>query len=156
MPLDKSQLPDPASYYEAQGLRLIGPQRAKWKTTRCEFHDGSDSMRINTHSGAFICMAGCGAKGGDVLAYHMAAHGLTFVEACKDLGAWIDDGKAPAAAPRPTPLPARDALQLLATEARIVAMAASNIAYGTNLSDNDCARLRQSAHRITAISEMFT
>lgn len=155
MSLDKSRLPDPQSYYEAQGLRLTGPQRAKWKTTRCEFHDGSDSMRINTHSGAFVCMAGCGARGGDVLAFHMAAHGLGFIEACQDLGAWVDDGKVPAAVPRPTPLPARDALQLLAIEARIVAMAASNIAYGTTLSDNDRARLRQCANRITTIAGMF-
>lgn len=155
MSLDKNRLPDPQGYYEAQGLRLIGPQRAKWKTTRCEFHDGSDSMRINTHSGAFVCMAGCGAKGGDVLAYHMAAHGLPFIEACKDLDAWVDDGKTPAVAPRPTPLPARDALQLLASEARIVAMAAGNIAYGTTLTDNDRARLRQCANRITTIAGMF-
>lgn len=155
MSFDKSRLPDPQGYYEAQGLRLIGPQRAKWKTTACNFHDGSDSLRINTHSGAFVCMAGCGARGGDVLAYHQAAYGLTFIEACQDLGAWVDDGTAPAVAPRPTPLPARDALQLLATEARIVAMSAGNIAYGTTLTDADYARLRQSAHRITAIAEMF-
>ena len=46
----KDQLPDAVSYYESAGLTL---QRGKkWRTTRCEFHGGSDSLRINTESGA--------------------------------------------------------------------------------------------------------
>ena len=47
MRFDRSLLPDPASYYEAQGLRLTGPRSAKWRTTACSFHGGSDSMSIN-------------------------------------------------------------------------------------------------------------
>jgi len=31
----------------------------------------------------------CGARGGDVLAFHMHKHGLHFVDACKQLGAWV-------------------------------------------------------------------
>ena len=30
----------------------------------------------------------CEAKGGDVIAFHMARYGLPFIEACKALGAW--------------------------------------------------------------------
>ena len=56
-------------------------------------------MRVNTQTGAYCCMAGCGARGGDVLAYHMAAHGLAFVDAAKALGAWIDDGRLPPSRP---------------------------------------------------------
>ena len=90
--VDDDRLPDPASYFESQGLKLTGPRSAKWKTTECAFHGGSDSMRVNVHSGGWVCMA-CGAKGGDVLAYQMAAHGLEFVDAAKALGAWVDDGR---------------------------------------------------------------
>jgi hypothetical protein len=30
----------------------------------------------------------CGAKGRDVLAYHMKRHGLSFKQAAQQLGAW--------------------------------------------------------------------
>ena len=70
-------------------LRETGPraggQGCVARTTRCAFHGGSDSMRVNVRSAAFACMAGCGARGGDVFAYHMAAQGLGFVEAA---GPW--------------------------------------------------------------------
>ena len=55
MPFDRRNLPDPISYYESEGLKLTS--RGKWRTTACQFHGGSDSMRINTDSGAFACMA---------------------------------------------------------------------------------------------------
>ena len=106
MGFERDRLPDPATYFEGEGLTLTGPRSAKWKTAACTFHGGSDSMRINTVTGAWVCMAGCGARGGDVLAYHQATHGLEFVEAAKALGAWVDDGK-PQAPHRPTPLSPR-------------------------------------------------
>ena len=59
MTFNRDLLPDAMSYFEAQGLKLAGPRNAKWKTTACQFHGGSDSMRINTETGAFACMAGC-------------------------------------------------------------------------------------------------
>ena len=68
MSFDRTHLPEPVGYFEERGLVLTGPARAKWRTTACTFHGGSDSMRINTQTGAWVCMAGCGAKGGDVLA----------------------------------------------------------------------------------------
>ena len=33
-------LPDPFSYYEDQGLMLVGSRRAPWRTTECRFHGG--------------------------------------------------------------------------------------------------------------------
>lgn len=154
MPVDRDRLPDPASYFESQGLKLTGPRSAKWKTTECTFHGGSDSMRVNVHSGGWVCMALCGAKGGDVLAYHMAAHGLGFVEACKDLGAWIDDGQ-PNAPQKPAPLPPRAALSVLAFESTLAAVAAGNVAHGIDLTDADRARLMKAAGRINMIAEAY-
>lgn len=151
MGFDRTLLPDPATFYENTGLRLTG--RGKWRTTGCVFHNSSDSMRINLQSGAFVCMAGCGAKGGDVLAYHMAVHGVEFVDAAKALGAWVDDGRA--APPRPTPLSPRAALGVLKFECMVVAIAAGNVAQGVDLSGADRGRVLQAAGRIGRVAEIF-
>jgi hypothetical protein len=152
MPFDPRSKPDPLSYYESEGLRLVG--RGKWRTTECRFHDGSDSLRVNLESGAFVCMAGCGAKGGDVLAYHMGAHCLEFVEAAKALGCWIYDSQ-PERKHRPTPLPPRAALEVLATESNLVAVAAGNVAHGVVLTQIDLDRVLTAAQRITRLVEVF-
>ncbi|MDH2229432.1 CHC2 zinc finger domain-containing protein [Delftia tsuruhatensis] len=151
MTFERDRLPDPRSYYEAQGLALS--KGKKWVTTACHFHQGSDSMRINLQSGAFVCMAGCGARGGDVLAYHMAVHGLEFIEAAKDLGAWVDDGKQPPTAPAPfTP---RQALEVLMTEVNLIAVVAGNIGRGVVLSETERTRLMQAAGRVLRIAEVY-
>ena len=151
MTFERDRLPDPRSYYEAQGLVLS--KGKKWVTTACQFHQGSDSMRINLQSGAFVCMAGCGARGGDVLAYHMAVHGLEFIEAAKDLGAWVDDGKQPPTAPAPfTP---RQALEVLMTEVNLIAVVAGNIGRGVVLSETERTRLLQAAGRVLRIAEVY-
>ncbi len=152
MGFDKTRLPEPVSYYESQGL-AFKERKGKWRTTACNFHGSTDSLRINTDSGAFVCMAGCGARGGDVLAFHMAHAGLDFIAAAKELGAWVEDGQpAPA---RPAPLPARDALAVLAVEANLVAVAAANVAHGVALSQLDLSRVLQAAGRIHKIVEVF-
>ncbi|MDM0108488.1 CHC2 zinc finger domain-containing protein [Variovorax sp. J22R24] len=153
MPLIRDRLPEPQAYYESQDLALLG--KGTWRTTRCAFHGGSDSMRVNLRNGAFVCMAGCGARGGDVLAYHMAAQGLGFVEAAKDLGAWEDDPQHEATRRprRPSGLPARDALALLREDAMVVAIAAGNLAHGYPLSEADFERLREGAARIQRIAD---
>jgi putative DNA primase/helicase len=92
MSFDRARLPDIVHYLEDQGLTLIG--QGQWKTTACTLHGGSDSMRVNTASGGWVCMA-CGAKGGDALAYHMQATEQDFTAAAKDLGAWVDDDQPP-------------------------------------------------------------
>lgn len=147
----KDRLPDSVSFFEAEGLKLDG--RGKWRTSECKFHDGSDSMRINTTTGGWICMA-CGIKGGDVLAYHMAAHDLDFINSAQALGAWQEDGK-PNGTHRPKPLPAGDALRVLAFESLLTAVAAGNIAHGVQLTDTDRARLMVASKRITTIQEAF-
>ena len=146
---DRSQLPDPANYFKSEGLRLKGARHANWKTTECRFHGGSDSMRVNVATGAFKCM-NCGAGGGDVLAYHMHVHDMEFMEAARDLGAWIDDGK-PLIDQKPTALPPRAALEVMAFEAMLVAVAAGNLASGHVLSTIDLRRLLISAGRINRI-----
>lgn len=147
----KDRLPDPISYYEGEGLKLQG--KGKWRTGGCIFHGGSDSMRINTGTGGWICMS-CNAKGGDVLAYHMAAHQTDFIGAAINLGAWQGDFMA-AKPYRPKPLPASAAIQVLAFESMLTAIAAGNIAHGVQLTDTDRARLNVAAQRINHISEAF-
>jgi hypothetical protein len=151
----RNLLPDPLAYYEGQGLRLVGSRFSAWKTAACRFHGGSDSMRINTHNGAFVCMAGCGARGGDVLAYHMALQGLDFIQAAKQLGAWAGDDTQSPRHIRPTPLPARDALAVLAEEATLVAVEGSRIASGIAPTATDLERVRVAAGRINHILGVF-
>ena len=106
MSFNRDNLPDTTAYFENAGLALKGP--GKWKTTRCEFHGGSDSLRVNTESGGWICMA-CDAKGGDVLAYEMQSTGTEFVQAAKALGVWVDDDKPHTHVVRRTPVPVKPA-----------------------------------------------
>jgi len=155
MGFERDRLPSPADYYsDREGLKLTGPRSAKWKTSECRFHGGSDSLRVNVASGAFVCMAGCGARGGDVLGYHRAMHGLGFVEAAKDLGAWVDDGQ-PEVGRKPMPLPPRAALEVLAFESTLCAVAAGNLAKGIVLSDADRERLQVCVGRINSITRFF-
>lgn len=149
---DRRALPDPVSFFEAEGLKLTG--RGKWRTTECKFHGGSDSMRINTESGAFCCMAGCGARGGDVLAYHMAQHGMEFVEAAKALGAWVDDGRPPTQH-KPAPLTPRQALEVLGYECNLVGYEAARMAQGAHLTPPERQRLLTAAGRISKLAEVF-
>ena len=154
MSFDRNLLPDSSSYFEQQGLRLAGP--GKWKTTACQFHGGSDSMRVNVASGGWCCMS-CGAKGGDVLAHYLQLHGGEFVDAAKALGAWVADGKPaqPHTPYKPTPLAPRAALQVMAFEATVVAIAAGNVAHGVKLTELDRFRLMAAAGRINRLVEGF-
>ena len=79
-------LPRPAEYYRAEGLKFTGG--GEWKNAICPFHDDTNpSLRLRLDSGGFRCMV-CGAKGGDVVAFHMLRYDLGFKEAAKALGAW--------------------------------------------------------------------
>jgi len=151
MTFQRDNLPEPVIYFENHGLVLKGP--GKWKTTSCTFHGGSDSMRVNTGSGAWVCMS-CGAKGGDVLAYEIQFTGTEFVDACKAVGAWVDDGRAPVQH-KPSPLTPRQALSVLAFESTLAAVAAGNLAQGVALSAVDLSRLLTAAGRINLIAEAF-
>ena len=151
MSFDRDRLPEPIGYFEGQDLKLS--KRGKWRTTECRFHGGSDSMRLNTATGAWVCMS-CGAKGGDVLAYEMAATGVDFVTAAKALGAWVDDGK-PEPRQKPAPLPPRAALEVLSFEATLAAVAAGNLAHGLALTAKDRTRLLTAANRINKLAEAY-
>lgn len=153
MTFARNLLPDPVSYFENLGLTLKGPSSAKWKTTACNFHGGSDSMRVNVATGAWVCMS-CGEKGGDVLAYEIKAGGREFVDAAKALGCWVDDGRPPVQT-KPTPLTPRLALSVMAFESTLTAVAAGNVANGVLLTDADRARLMVAANRINRLVEAF-
>lgn len=148
MTFHRDRLPEPAPFFEGEGLVLKGP--GKWRTTSCTFHGGSDSMRVNVESGAWVCM-NCGAKGGDVLAYHMESHGVEFIDACKALGAWEEDGRPSKA--KPLPFSARSALEVIRFEALLCAVAACSLAKGIELASNDRERLIQAAGRIEFIAQ---
>jgi hypothetical protein len=153
MSFDRKLLPDTVTYFENQGLILKGSRSANWKTTACKFHGGSDSMRVNVATGAWVCM-NCGEKGGDVLAYEIKNGGLEFVDAAKALGCWVDDGRKPVAT-KPTPLSPRLALSVMAFESTLVAVAAGNVANGVMLTDTDRARLIVAANRINRLVEAY-
>lgn len=84
---NRANLPAPLNYYVViEKMKLTGA--GEWRTSLCPFHgDKTPSLRINIQTGGYRCMA-CGAKGRDVLAFHMQRHSLPFVDACKALGAW--------------------------------------------------------------------
>ncbi len=152
MSFNRNNLPEALDYYENKaGLKLVG--RGPWRTTECRFHGGSDSMRVNTKSGAFKCM-NCLIGGGDVLAYHMQAQGLEFVEAVKALGAWVNDGKI-GVTEKPAPLPPRAALSVLSFESTVVAITACKIARGDSLTEQDRDRILKASNRINKLAEVY-
>ena len=84
--LRRELLPSAESYYTSQGLTLQG--FGDWRSAVCPFHeDTHPSLRIRLSNGAFRCMT-CGAKGHDIIAFHQMRHGICFIQACQDLGAW--------------------------------------------------------------------
>jgi putative DNA primase/helicase len=80
-------LPDPETYFKQAGLALLG--HGKQRQGPCPIHGGSDSLSVNVETGCFFCFA-CGAKGGDMLDFHRQVQGLGFLEAARELGAWVE------------------------------------------------------------------
>ena len=146
----RDRLPDAVSYFDAEDVRLIGPGR--WKTGPCHLHGGSDSLRVNTVSGGWCCMS-CGAKGGDVLAFHMQRHDMPFVDAARALGAYVDGVRGgDVMQTRPATLPARDAMQLAALELQVAMVVISDIKAGVVPSDADWQRFLICAGRVGALA----
>jgi hypothetical protein len=145
-------LPTPLAFYESCGLVLRG--HGPWRTTRCQFHRGSDSMRINVKSGGWCCM-NCGEKGGDVLNYTMRLHGLSFVEAARRLGAFVEDDRAYCRPVKPTLLGARDAMEVIAAELGIAVVVIGDIRKGVVPSDVDWTSFLQAASNIDALVQEF-
>lgn len=153
MSFDRLLLPDPLDYFASRGLSLRGGAGSKWRTTRCVFHGGSDSMRINAALGCWVCM-NCGEKGGDVLAYEIKSTGQSFTDAAKALGSWVETGP-PRHQKKSTSLSPRMALSVLNFEATLVAVAAANVASGVSLSGTDRDRLIVAKNRIERLAEAF-
>lgn len=82
----RQRLPNPASYYVQHVERLGKTNGNGWAQGLCPFHDDhSPSLSVHVaEGGAFRCMA-CGAKGRDVVAFHMARTGYGFKEAVREL-----------------------------------------------------------------------
>ena len=148
----RDHLPDTVTYFASEDVRLVGP--GPWKSGPCHLHGGSDSLRVNTQSGGWCCMA-CGAKGGDVLAYHMQRHGLEFVDAARALGAYVDDGKRYTGPVTATTLSARDAMQLVSFELLVALVVISGIRAGVIPSDDDWHRFIESSRRIDTLAEEY-
>ncbi len=84
----RKALPSTFNYYVTQQVMELKGS-GEWRDAICPFHaDTKPSLRINVARGAYRCMV-CGARGGDVLAFHMHLHSMSFVAACKTLGAWV-------------------------------------------------------------------
>ena len=88
--LDRSLLPDPAEFYARELDSLKGA--GTWRDALCPFHgDKRPSLRVNVKTGAYRCMA-CGEGGSDLIAFLRRRDGLSFPEACRRLGCWIEGG----------------------------------------------------------------
>jgi phage/plasmid primase-like uncharacterized protein len=148
----RDRLPDPIDYFDLEGVPLRGPGR--WKTGPCHFHGGSDSLRVNVQSGAWVCM-NCQMKGGDVLAYCMQRHDIGFVEAARALGAYIDDDKPHRGVAKATSLSARDAMQLISFELTVSVVVIADTRRGVALNDADWRRFLLSVGRVTALAQEY-
>ncbi len=145
-------LPDSVSFFEGEGLRLVG--RGIWRTTCCEFHGGSDSMRVNTTSGGWCCMS-CGARGGDAISYVMGLHGLDFVDAARKLGAWDDSAQGDARPLRPRLLSTREALAVIATELLVLVVVLADARRGVLPSERDWQRFLEGVGRIERLASEY-
>lgn len=149
MPLNPSSLPSIESYCESHGIQLVG--RGQWRTGSCPIHGGSDSLRVNTASNGWCCMA-CGATGGNAVALHMAVTDLDFVGAAKDLGCWIE-GDRPGAR-GPMPFSARDALTVLHADLHLIAVIVGDLRRGVLPAQADWDAFLAAASRVLHIAEV--
>ena len=148
----KDRLPDGESYFDAEGVPLVGP--GPWKSGPCHFHGSRDSLRVNVKSGGWVCMA-CGVKGGDVLAYHMQVNSMGFVEAARELGAYVDDGRRYVGKTTATTLSARDAMQVVAHELLVLFVVIADIRAGVIPTDTDWQRFLAGAGRVETLAREF-
>jgi putative DNA primase/helicase len=122
-------LPDAVTYFQQQEIGLVG--RGKQRQGPCPIHGGSDSLSVNVETGCWFCFS-CGAKGGDMLALHQQIHGIGFVEAAQQLGAWVSaSGHVPAAPVPAKTLPKREPVRREAPRAASALASESRALLGT-------------------------
>ena len=97
----------------------------------------------------------CGTHGGDVLAYHMQRYALGFVEAARELGAYVDDGRRYSGKATPATLSARDAMQVIAHELLVLFVVIADLRAGVSPADADWQRYLIGAGRIDALAREF-
>lgn len=141
---NRDALPSWESYADMVGLVLQG--RGRWRTTRCEFHGGSDSMRVNTESGGWVCMS-CLARGGDVLDHYMLRTDASFKGAALALGAW-DRSKEKHTEREPRTLSPRDAVEVIARDLLLCVVVIADIRSGLIPSDADWRRFLVAAGQV--------
>lgn len=149
MPLNREALPATSDYCDAHGIPLAG--RGKWRTGPCPIHGGSDSLRVNTQSGGWVCMS-CQASGGDALALHQAITGQDFVAAAKDLGAWAEDSRP--GPTKPAAFSARDALTVLGPNLHLATVVIADFRRGVIPADRDWDAFLSAASRVPCIAEV--
>lgn len=72
-------------YLREMNLVKFGARSEQWVVAGlCPFHEdrSAGSFKINIESGSYICFS-CGTKGGDIIRFTMAKHGLLFYDALK-------------------------------------------------------------------------
>lgn len=153
MGFDRNHLPDPASYFESKGQKVVGNRGNRFRTN-CTIH-GGDGLNVSVlrDSGAWFCFK-CHAGGGDVLSYEMQDTGIDFVRGAKSLGAWIEDGRT-TFNKKPPPLPAREAIRILNLETHLIGIEGTRMASGQLPSDDDLDRFQLAVARVLTITKEF-
>lgn len=81
-----NQLPLPETYYQQEFPGLKPTNNKNWVSVHCCFHeDRQPSLRLNLRNGSFRCF-GCGAHGGNVIAFHCQRYHLTLAQTLIALG----------------------------------------------------------------------
>jgi hypothetical protein len=148
--LDKSKLPTPDQYFgQFEGVITGG----KSLRLPCPLHGGKGpNLSVDRETGVWHCFT-CHAKGGDVVAFEQQLHGIGFVRAASNFGAYIPDGKP--STPATPALNYRALLNVLAFEVEVAALITSDVAAGREPSKQDVSRLIQSAGRINKVAEVL-
>ena len=79
------EFPTPTVYYQQEFPNLKICENT-WMSVKCCFHeDRQPSLRLNLKNGSFRCF-GCGARGGNIIAFHCQRYRLTFAQTILALG----------------------------------------------------------------------
>jgi hypothetical protein len=89
---NRDKLPAAADYLVGEGIDF--KNRGREALFVCPFHDDhKPSMYMELETGKYHCKS-CDEKGGDIISFHMARTGMTFVYAATYLGAFDGDANS--------------------------------------------------------------